>query len=98
MSGAPLVDAGPELIEREQECAVLDSLVDVEDARGFVEQLRATSSNPVVYAELPGAQHGFDLIRSRRFDTVIDAIEAFASQIRSRHRAADRIPGAVSGS
>jgi hypothetical protein len=28
MSGAPPVDAGPELIEREQECAVLDALVD----------------------------------------------------------------------
>src|SRR5437899_7500005 len=28
MSGAPLVDAGPELIEREQESAVLDGLVD----------------------------------------------------------------------
>src|ERR1700736_3379083 len=28
MSGAPLVDAGPELIEREQETAVLDALVD----------------------------------------------------------------------
>jgi acetyl esterase/lipase len=56
-----------------------DTLVTVEDARGFVEQLRATSSNPVVYAELPGAQHGFDLFRSRRFDTVVDAIEAFTA-------------------
>src|SRR5260370_3822660 len=28
MSGVPLVDAGPELIEREQESAVLDGLVD----------------------------------------------------------------------
>src|SRR5216684_1277562 len=28
MSAAPLVDAGPELIEREQESAVLDGLVD----------------------------------------------------------------------
>ena len=65
-----------------------DSLVIVEDARGFVEQLRATSSNPVVYAELPGAQHGFDLFRSRRLDTVVDAIEAFAGHIRSKHRTA----------
>ena len=60
-----------------------DSLVVVDDARGFVDQLRATSSNPVVYAELPGAQHGFDLFRSRRFDTVVDAIEAFAAWVRS---------------
>src|SRR5260370_41379581 len=28
MGGAPLVDTGPELIEREEECAVLDALVD----------------------------------------------------------------------
>jgi acetyl esterase/lipase len=61
-----------------------DTLVVVEDARGFVEQLRATSSNPVVYAELPGAQHGFDFFRSRRFDSVVDAIEAFAAHVRSR--------------
>jgi acetyl esterase/lipase len=66
----------------------------VDDARGFVEQLRATSSNPVVYCELPGAQHGFDLFRSRRFDTVIDAIEAFAGHIRSRAREADLVPEA----
>jgi acetyl esterase/lipase len=68
-----------------------DNLVIVEDARGFVEQLRATSSNPVVYAELPGALHGFDLFRSRRFDTVIDAIEAFATAIRARHPAFERV-------
>jgi acetyl esterase/lipase len=65
-----------------------DTLVIVEDARGFAEQLRATSTNPVVYAELPGAQHGFDLFRSRRFDTVVDAVEAFTAHIRSRRRTA----------
>jgi acetyl esterase/lipase len=70
-----------------------DALVIVEDARGFVEQLRATSSNPVVYAELPGAGHGFDLFRSRRFDTVVDAIEAFTGHIRTRHLPADPAPG-----
>ncbi len=60
-----------------------DTLVIVEDARRFAEQLRATSSNPTVYAELPGAQHGFDLFRSRRFETVVDAIEAFAAWVLS---------------
>ena len=65
-----------------------DGLVVVEDARCFVEQLRATSSNPVVYAELPAAQHGFDFFRSRRFDSVIDAIEAFTAHVGSRPRAA----------
>jgi acetyl esterase/lipase len=64
-----------------------DLLVTVDDARGYVEQMRATSANPVVYAELPGAQHGFDLFRSRRFDTVVDAVEAFADHVRARRRA-----------
>lgn len=68
-----------------------DTLVIVEDAREFVGQLRATSTNPVVYAELPGAQHGFDLFRSRRFASVVDAIEAFTTHIRSQHRTA-RLP------
>ena len=58
-----------------------DTLVIVEDARHFVEQLSAVSSNPIVYAELPGAQHGFDLFRSRRLETVVDAIEAFAASV-----------------
>ena len=61
-----------------------DTLVLVEDARAFVERLRSTSSNPVVYAELPGAQHTFDLFHSLRFETVVDAIEAFAAWVRSR--------------
>jgi acetyl esterase/lipase len=55
-----------------------DSLVLVEDARRFVVHLRSASSNPVVYVELPGAQHGFDFFHSLRFDIVVDAIEAFA--------------------
>jgi acetyl esterase/lipase len=60
-----------------------DTLVLVEDARHFVEQLRSTSSNPVVYAELPGAQHTFDLFHSLRFEAVVDAVEGFAAWVRS---------------
>jgi acetyl esterase/lipase len=65
-----------------------DTLVLVEDARRFVQTLRAASSNPVVYAELPGAQHGFDVFRSRRFETVVDAIESFTAWVRSGRRLA----------
>ncbi len=43
----------------------------------------AASSNPVVYAELPGAQHTFDLFHSLRFETVVDAIEGFAAWVRN---------------
>ena len=64
-----------------------DKVVPVEDARRFVEGLRRASLNPVVYAELPGAQHAFDLFHSLRFETVVDAIEAFAAWVRSREEA-----------
>jgi acetyl esterase/lipase len=58
-----------------------DTLVVVGDARWFVETLRRGSDNPVVYAELPGAQHGFDFFHSIRFEAVIDGIEAFADGV-----------------
>jgi acetyl esterase/lipase len=64
-----------------------DTVVLVDDARRFVERLRSASSNPVVYAELPGAQHGFDLFGSIRFENVVDGIEAFTAWVRSREAA-----------
>ena len=64
-----------------------DTVVIVQDARRFVARLRGGSSNPVVYAELPGAQHTFDLFGSLRFETVVDGIEAFAAWVRSRQQA-----------
>ncbi|WP_433235178.1 alpha/beta hydrolase [Streptosporangium sp. CA-135522] len=64
-----------------------DTMVLVENARLFAEKLRSTSSNPVVYAELPGAQHSFDLFHSLRFEAVVDAVEAFAAWVRTREKA-----------
>jgi acetyl esterase/lipase len=60
-----------------------DTFVPPEHARDFAERLRKTSENPVVYAELPGAQHSFDLVHSIRFHTLIDGIEIFAAGVRS---------------
>jgi acetyl esterase/lipase len=61
----------------------LDTHVLVEGAREFVAALRSASASPVVYAELPGAQHSFDLFASPRFEAVVDGIEAFATWVRS---------------
>jgi acetyl esterase/lipase len=55
-----------------------DSLAPVTAARRFVAKLRAVSRNPVVYAELPGAQHAFDVFPSIRAAHVIRAAERFA--------------------
>ena len=63
-----------------------DTLVITADARRFVDSLRKGSDNPVVYAELPGAQHGFDFFYSIRFEAVIDGIGAFAGWVLSRPR------------
>ena len=43
-----------------------DSVVPVEQARTFVDELRKESSEPVVYAEIPGAQHAFECSPSVR--------------------------------
>ena len=63
-----------------------DTYTPPDDARELVAHLRTVSSNPILYAELPGAQHSFDLFHSVRFETVINAIEAFAAWIRSQHQ------------
>ncbi|MFI0372485.1 alpha/beta hydrolase [Actinomadura sp. 1N219] len=63
-----------------------DTLVPVAEARHFADRLRRASAVPVVYAELKGGHHAFDLFHSLRFEAVVDAIEAFAARVRSRER------------
>jgi acetyl esterase/lipase len=58
-----------------------DSMVPAGHARQFVENLRAESNSPVLYAELPGGQHNFDRFPSIRFFAVVDAVEAFATWV-----------------
>jgi len=62
-----------------------DTLLPVEGARHFVQKLRGISRNPVVYAELPGAQHNFDLFHSVRNEAVVDGIETFAAWVRAKY-------------
>jgi acetyl esterase/lipase len=54
-----------------------DSLVWVEEARAFVSALQAVASQPVAYAELPGAQHAFEIFHSVRTDHTINAVGHF---------------------
>jgi acetyl esterase/lipase len=63
-----------------------DSLVPVTEARRFVERLRAVSKAPVIYAELPGAQHAFDVFPSIRSAHVTRATERFADHVYARYR------------
>lgn len=59
----------------------LDNYTPVETARALAAHLEEGSSEPVVYAELPGAQHGFDLAASERFQAVVDGVEAFLDRV-----------------
>ena len=57
----------------------LDSLVAVDQARLFVAELRRTSHKSVVYAELPGAQHAFDILYSIRSAHAVRAVDRYLS-------------------
>ncbi len=61
-----------------------DVLVWREEARDFVDQLRQVSREPVVYWEVPGAQHAFDTFPSHRTRAAVDAIERFLALITTR--------------
>ena len=58
-----------------------DSLIPVVEAREFVEELRAVSKSPVAYAELPYAQHAFDIFGSPRAHQAADAVARFLSWV-----------------
>jgi acetyl esterase/lipase len=62
-----------------------DSLAPVADARLFVAKLRAVSSQPVAFAELPGTQHAFDIFPSIRSAAVIRGAERFGDWVHARH-------------
>jgi acetyl esterase/lipase len=61
-----------------------DTLVPVAEARLFVERLRAVSSSPVLYVELPGTQHAFDVFPSIRSSHVVRAVGRFVELLRLR--------------
>jgi acetyl esterase/lipase len=62
---------------------VNDTLVPVETARLFVERLRAVSQEPVAYAELPLAQHAFDVLASLRCQATTSAVADFLEGARA---------------
>ena len=61
-----------------------DSFIPVEQARAFAARLRAVSTSPVVYAELPVAQHAFDVFGSARAKHAAAAAELFLAEVRLR--------------
>ena len=62
-----------------------DTLVPVEDAREFSELLRNVSDAPVVYAEMHGAEHAFDVMPSFRTARVIEGVERFLHSVHEQY-------------
>lgn len=62
----------------------LDVLAPVEEARLFAERLREVSDAPVVYVELAGAQHAFEMFHSIRALHTASAVDAFLAWLLSR--------------
>ena len=54
-----------------------DTLVPVDDARTFVKRLEEVSPRAVLYVEMPGAEHAFDIFPSLRTARVVECIERF---------------------
>jgi acetyl esterase/lipase len=66
-----------------------DTLVPVAMARTFVAELRRVSAAPVVYAELPRAQHAFDVLASPRCRATTQGVIAFLEAVKSRTPVSD---------
>lgn len=63
-----------------------DSIIPVGEAREFVEALRAVSTAPVAYVDVPHAQHAFDFFGSPRGHYTAEAVETFLSWVQATRR------------
>ena len=63
----------------------LDTMVPVGEARLFCETFRRVARAPLVYAEIPGAQHAFELFPSVRSMSVVHGVERFLAWLYSEH-------------
>lgn len=62
-----------------------DTLTPVEDARHFVDVLDGVSQREVLYAELPGAQHAFEIFSSPRARRTLDGVVRFLGECHRRY-------------
>ncbi len=60
-----------------------DSIIPVQEGRDFVEALKTTSTNPVVYAEIPHAQHAFDFFGSPHGHFTATAVAHFLDWVKA---------------
>lgn len=66
-----------------------DSLALVQDGRVFVDKLREASDNPVVYVEMPGAEHAWETVHSLRTEHTVNGVHRFLEWALAKHREAE---------
>jgi acetyl esterase/lipase len=64
-----------------------DSLASVEEARHFAQSLGQISKSQVAYAEIPGAQHAFEIFHSLRTSVTVQAVDRFLTWTHARYLA-----------
>jgi acetyl esterase/lipase len=75
--GSPLLRVGPHAPPFYVIHGANDTLVEVAQARAFVEALREATDSPVAYTELAGTQHAFDVFPSVRSQHSVRSAERF---------------------
>ena len=70
-----------------------DNLVPHPQTRAFAERLRAQPGQEIVYLELPGAPHAFEVFHSLRAEAAASAVHRFCSSIVARQMARDLTEG-----
>lgn len=70
-----------------------DNLVGVGQAQRFVSRLREVSRQPVVYAEIPGASHAFEVFHGVRTGNCVNGVDRFLAWLLSRETSRSRTGG-----
>ena len=72
------------------DCAIIhgdcDSLIAIEESELFAEKLQQASENKVIYSQIPGAQHGYNMFRSLRSELVLNELVRLAYYFEKKHR------------
>ena len=89
-AASPIAQVGPDAPPFFVLHGTFDSMAYVDEARVFVRALREASTQPVVYAELPAAQHAFDMFHTVRSTHVVNGVARWLAWLHSRHLA--RVP------
>ncbi|MEH6636171.1 MAG: alpha/beta hydrolase, partial [Halioglobus sp.] len=69
-----------------------DSLALVSEGRVFNQKLRETSNSPVVYVEMPGAEHAWETVHSLRTEHTINGVHRFLEWARAANTARSASP------